>query len=1061
MGFTDARLYEKWAAARDADTFAEIVSRYSGMVYGTCRRILRNATEAEDVAQECFMELAQAGATIKHSLGGWLHAAAVHRSLNRLKAEKRRKDREAHFASNNSSHTETKWDDIQPHIDEAIAALPEKFREPVIQRFLEGRTHEAIAQNLSISRTTAQYRLEKGIESIRKFLKRRGISAATSAIASLLVARTSEAVPASLTASLGKLALTSGSGLLTPVAATQAASPTSILMTLGGILVSAKKIVALGTILIVVVAGWYILTKTPIRNTGPTILTEQATPDEESSLAGTDRQELMPRTEEETNLPDDVEKIAEEPAPATSADAAQAELLEISGRVLDSEGIPANAAEVTTRAEDDHTQSIASVLTDTEGQFAFPDLEQGAYTLIAMKSEEGIGTVTGIEVGTVDVLITLSAKGGVGGRVYDQSTGEGIEGIAVGATKVSQEEPGVVDTFLEQIQTRKTDASGNYELHLFAPASYTVSVRDPGPYIDPSPYPADIHLAKGEEIGGIDFALTTGAELSGKVLGPEEEAISGASVTLINLSHGGFDGVESGEDGKYEFTGLGLGGSYVLVVNDEKYGAHASGRFDIAPGQDIPSVDLRLGAGNTVYGQVIDTAGQPMVGVQVGLSINFQDLMGFGMSYGYPTTTNADGSFTISNVSPGTYSAIAEAPGYHHAFEMFTMPADSDYYDLVIVVRPEEEGSISGHLADQDGNPIQNATVFASNYGAQITAWSQTDGDGAFNIEGLGGAESYAIRISAEGFVDQNHVGEYPVNSTDVEITLYRLGQIRGKVVDAATGIPIDRFEVRVARRYDPQQGEASYRRGIWEEFTSPTGEFLLTEVPSPAALLAARAAGFATATTDDYVEVPPGGTAEGVVIRLARGAAITGTVVDIAGAPIPGARVAPFEGRLYPQLLDQSGAGSYAMTDAEGRFRLEGLTPDSVINLAAWRNGYAPDAIMDMRVRAGEPTEVSLTLTQGGRLVGVVYKNSQPIPKLPAIAIRQDGPFPYQAVQLTDEKGQFTLSGTPEGRYSIEILQLSSNEALWTGSADVAEGETTELEIEIDENAVAAEKNI
>jgi DNA-directed RNA polymerase specialized sigma24 family protein len=42
-----------------AEAFQTIVSRHAGMVYATCRRILRNATDAEDMAQECFETLAQ------------------------------------------------------------------------------------------------------------------------------------------------------------------------------------------------------------------------------------------------------------------------------------------------------------------------------------------------------------------------------------------------------------------------------------------------------------------------------------------------------------------------------------------------------------------------------------------------------------------------------------------------------------------------------------------------------------------------------------------------------------------------------------------------------------------------------------------------------------------------------------------------------------------------------------------------------------------------------------------------------------------------------------------
>ena len=58
MSGSDHALLERWLTNRDAEAFREIVDRYAGMVYGTCTRILRNPDDAEDVAQECFLQLA-------------------------------------------------------------------------------------------------------------------------------------------------------------------------------------------------------------------------------------------------------------------------------------------------------------------------------------------------------------------------------------------------------------------------------------------------------------------------------------------------------------------------------------------------------------------------------------------------------------------------------------------------------------------------------------------------------------------------------------------------------------------------------------------------------------------------------------------------------------------------------------------------------------------------------------------------------------------------------------------------------------------------------------------
>ena len=54
---SDSTLWERWQGQRDPDAFAEIVSRHSGMVYAACKRILRDSADAEDVVQDCFLEL--------------------------------------------------------------------------------------------------------------------------------------------------------------------------------------------------------------------------------------------------------------------------------------------------------------------------------------------------------------------------------------------------------------------------------------------------------------------------------------------------------------------------------------------------------------------------------------------------------------------------------------------------------------------------------------------------------------------------------------------------------------------------------------------------------------------------------------------------------------------------------------------------------------------------------------------------------------------------------------------------------------------------------------------
>jgi len=78
---SDDSLLQRYAQTRDADAFAELTRRYAGLVYGACLRVTGNHADAEDVAQECFLELAQKASAITVSLPGWLHMLAQRRAI--------------------------------------------------------------------------------------------------------------------------------------------------------------------------------------------------------------------------------------------------------------------------------------------------------------------------------------------------------------------------------------------------------------------------------------------------------------------------------------------------------------------------------------------------------------------------------------------------------------------------------------------------------------------------------------------------------------------------------------------------------------------------------------------------------------------------------------------------------------------------------------------------------------------------------------------------------------------------------------------------------------------
>src|SRR5215510_4894884 len=91
----DAELLRRYIVHGDESVFASVVRRHGPLVLGVCRRVLRDAAEAEDAFQAVFFVLARRAAAIRNpaALAGWLYEVALRVSLRaRAKAQRRRRE---------------------------------------------------------------------------------------------------------------------------------------------------------------------------------------------------------------------------------------------------------------------------------------------------------------------------------------------------------------------------------------------------------------------------------------------------------------------------------------------------------------------------------------------------------------------------------------------------------------------------------------------------------------------------------------------------------------------------------------------------------------------------------------------------------------------------------------------------------------------------------------------------------------------------------------------------------------------------------------------------------
>ena len=81
-------------ARTEDDAFEALFTAEYARVVGIANRVLADVHEAEDVAQEVFMDFHRLHSATADYAPAWLHRAAAHSSLNRLRGARRRQKRE-------------------------------------------------------------------------------------------------------------------------------------------------------------------------------------------------------------------------------------------------------------------------------------------------------------------------------------------------------------------------------------------------------------------------------------------------------------------------------------------------------------------------------------------------------------------------------------------------------------------------------------------------------------------------------------------------------------------------------------------------------------------------------------------------------------------------------------------------------------------------------------------------------------------------------------------------------------------------------------------------------
>lgn len=538
-----------------------------------------------------------------------------------------------------------------------------------------------------------------------------------------------------------------------------------------------------------------------------------------------------------------------------------------------------------------------------------------------------------------------------------------------------------------------------------APAEQAVLVRDGGTH-------------------AVTVAATAATvTVRGRLAGPAGTGPAGAAVAALRDGYGVVAQAQTGAGGEFTLAVPASGDAvYRLRVLAAGHGLVLTEPFAAPAGAPVEFYGARrialTPAAATVVGTVAGLDGVALRAVPVWLELE-------GVGTVAETATDPEGRFRIDAVAPGPdlRYRVRLSPSYHRmtASVWFTLAGGEVRSEAFVltppVVRTEPyRAVVSGRVTDPAGRPLAGAEVLIRRDGGDVVERLLTDENGLFRTlvwASAAGSSGYLLRAVASGYLPTAQVAGHPDG-------VLHLGG--GDVVNLRITLHPERISLRgrvetPAGRLLPGAGVRLLRSGagpVAAARAAADGSYAFTDLPRGTYVVEAEAPGYARADTGPlalHAGLPP---AVLPPLRLgAGGGALAGQVTDPAGLPLAGVKVT---------ALGPAGAPA-AETDAEGRWRLEGLPAGVPVTLQVAGAGHRAWIAPAVTLVAGEAKEVTTALFPAAGCLTVRAVDLAGAPAAGAeVHLYREGRGRAVATATAGADGRVTLGDLPtlEGWYAL-----------------------------------------
>jgi RNA polymerase sigma factor (sigma-70 family) len=544
--------------------------------------------------------------------------------------------------------------------------------------------------------------------------------------------------------------------------------------------------------------------------------------------------------------------------------------------------------------------------------------------------------------------------------------------------------------------------------------------------------------------------MERGVTIGGIVKSPAGKAVTGATVIIMaragadsapDWSYVPFVKVTTDTEGQWRYNDMPSGWRNVYITATHPDYVPTFMQRDLATPSDLllkaRKAEMILEEGLALVGRVVDDQGRPLAGAKIGLGADRR----FAQSDFPSALTDDEGRFRFGHVPSGTHTVTAQAPGRAPALA-----------DAVIAqgMKPVELRLGPGHLVrgrvvNPEGKPLDGVTVQAMNWnGHSSLDWmTKTDVLGRFTWDSAP-SEPVLLTLTRPGYtmVGQR---EFQADKGETNVTMYPPLRVRGKVSDARTAQPIERFAVVYGNYYRSSNLDGALRDVNWvrsgprTDFTGGTYEVEHSHPLVAAVAVRIEAKGYKPATSEAF-KIEAGDVTFDA--RLESGVGPSGVVKGPDDRPLAGAvvilstkssRAQFYNGKFHERAYTQ------VLTGADGRFSFSAQTEPFRV-FVDHASGFAE---ADEKTLAGSP---QLTIQPWGRIEGMVRIGARPAAGVQIRLSETDNRWaPDEAMPITqaqqgstDARGRYAFERVIPARLSVSrIFALErSSFHVGTGSA-------------------------